>query len=209
MPHPVVLRLPQYLTHVRTARRGGAEWLSSQNLADALGLTSSTVRQDLSHLELSGTSKRGYEAGTLEAALRDALGGAVLSRLVIVGAGHLGCALALHGEFAENGFRACGIFDRSDGVIGTRVGRFVVRPMAELPGVVHRRNVDMGVIAVPSTAAQEVAGRLVEAGVRGLLNLAYANLQVPKSVPVVNARILAGLQELAYLLHNAPEPTLP
>lgn len=205
IPRPVVLRLPQYLTHIRSELRNGIDWVSSQSMADALGLTSSTVRQDLSHLDLSGISKRGYEAKLLESTLSAKLGGQILSRLVIVGAGHLGCALALHGDFSENGFRACGIFDNSEEVIGNRVGRFVVRPMRELAGVVRKREVDMGVIAVPSRAAQQVANELVEAGVRGLLNLAYANLKVPASVSVVNARILAGLQELAYLLQTQGE----
>lgn len=200
MPRPVVLRLPQYLTHIRSEMRNGVEWVSSQSMAEALGLTSSTVRQDLSHIDLTGISKRGYEARLLEASLRAKLGGEIISRVVIVGAGHLGCALALHGDFAENGFRACGIFDNNEEVIGNRVGRFVVRPMADLPKIIKDRNVDMGVIAVPSRAAQGVADELVAAGISGLLNLAYANIKAPKNISVVNARILAGLQELSYLL---------
>jgi redox-sensing transcriptional repressor len=174
------------------------EWISSSDLADALGLTSSTVRQDLSHLDLTGVSKRGYSTVRLETVLRRELGTDRLQRIVIVGAGHLGSALSLHGALKENGFETSGIFDARDDKVGERVGRLKVRPMSALPGVVKNRNVDIGIIAVPADSAQRVADQLVLAGVKGLLNLAYVHIRVPRKVALVDARILASLQELSY-----------
>ena len=202
LPEPVVRRLPWYLTQVHELHRSGVAWVSSVALADALGLTSSTVRQDLSHLDLTGVSKRGYEVETLERVLRLELGADEVHRVVIVGAGYLGCALALHGDLRERGFEACGIFDIDPEIMGTRVGSMSVRPVDALKTVVRKRNVELGIIAVPADAAQEVADQLVEAGVKGIMNLTYVRLRMDPAVNVVNARLLAGLHELAYIVRK-------
>ena len=202
LPQPVIQRLPKYLTHVLELKGSGESWVSSGNMALSLGLTSSTVRQDLSHLNLSGVSKRGYELNTLENALREVLGTEQCHRLIIVGAGYLGSALALHGGMLQYGFTTCGIFDKDPEVVGHPVGRLKVEPMKNLRSVVSRKKVDIGIIAVPAVAAQEVADHLVEAGVSALLNLAYAHIRVPRHVSVIDARLLASLQELAYLIRN-------
>jgi redox-sensing transcriptional repressor len=197
IPQSVVHRLPKYLMQIRTLREEGLKWISSQKLADALSLTSSTVRQDLSHLAFSGMSKRGYDTAGLEHSLARLLGTTEKSRMVIVGAGNLGRALALRGEL-DHGFILCGIFDSNPAVIGQKVGSLDVLSMQTLPAVVRRQKVEIGVIAVPATSAQDVAERLIRAGVRGLLNLAYIHLLVPRRVPVVDVRMLTSLQELAY-----------
>lgn len=200
LPGPVLRRLPRYLTHVRELKKEGLEWVSSQELAHALGLTMSTVRQDVSHLDLTGVSKRGYEVKRLEAALGQELGASTVHRDVIVGAGLLGCALALHGDLAESGFETVGIFDSDPDVVGKQVGDLTVRPMKDLRRIVRSRRVEIGIIAVPGSAAQEVADRLIECGVKGLLNLAHIHLRVPRGVEVVEARILARMQQLAHAI---------
>ncbi len=199
MPLPVLRRLPGYHHAVAGFRGQGREWVSSQTLGRALGLTSSTVRQDLSHLDLAGTAKRGYPVGELDAVLRDRLGSARTHRVVIVGAGMLGSALAEHGELATHGFRPVAILDRDPERVGQTVGGLTVKPIEGLGRVVKSTRAELGVVAVPSTSAQAVADLLVAAGVRGLLNLSYANLRVPPRTHVVNARFLAGLQELVLL----------
>jgi len=198
----VIQRLPKYLTHVHELLIEGVEWASSGDLAESLGLTSSTVRQDLSHLDLTGVSKRGYDTQRLESVLRRELGTHRTQRLVIVGAGHLGSALSLHGALKEHGFETSGIFDVRPELLGTRVGRLTVRPLSAMRSVVRNKKVDMGIIAVPQDAAQDVADRLVSAGVKGLLNLAYVHVHVPRTVALVDARILASLQELSYAIRT-------
>lgn len=200
IPNPVIRRLPKYLVHVQELRDEGVVWVSSQDLADALGLTSSTVRQDLSHMDLSGISKRGYEASQLEAVLRRVLGADVVHQVVIVGAGHLGRALAEHGAFGARGFEIVGLFDRLEELHGRTYGDVEVRPVEELGELTASQNIDIGIIAVPSQAAQEVADRLVAAGVKAILNLAYKYVRVPEGVKVVDARIMESLQELAFAL---------
>jgi redox-sensing transcriptional repressor len=200
IPWPVVQRLPRYLTQVVVLREEGVDWVSSQHLAEDLDLTASTVRQDLSHLDLTGVAKRGFSTRHLEAGLRRELGSDHVHRMVIYGAGHLGSALLMHRQLRRHGFHAMGIFDRDPQRVGRRVGRYVVRPAAILHRVVRSRQVDVGVVAVPAHAAQEAADDLIEAGVRGILNMAYTHLKLPSDIAVVDVRILARLQELAYSL---------
>ena len=200
IPNPVIRRLPKYLVHVQELRDEGVEWASSQDIADALGLTSSTVRQDLSHMDLKGISKKGYEIVQLEAVLRQVLGADMMHRMVIIGAGNLGRALAAHGDFGRRGFEICGLFDQDESLKGLSVGGLNVKTMPELAREAEKKRIDIGVIAVPTQAAQLVADQLVEAGVPAILNLAYKHIQVPEGVTVVDARLMESLQELAYVL---------
>lgn len=200
IPQPVIRRLPKYLVHVQELREEGVDWASSQQIADALGLTSSTVRQDLSHVDLSGISKKGYETVQLEGVLRQILGADVLHRVVIVGAGNLGRALAEHGAFAERGFEIVALFDTDPHLTGKQFGTARVLPSEDLQSFARERNIDIGILAVPAPAAQDVADELIAAGVRAILNLAYKHIRVPEHVHLVDARIMESLQELAYAL---------
>ena len=200
IPAPVVRRMTRYLAHAWRRREEGVEWVSSQGIADALGVTSSTVRQDLSHLEFSGTSKRGYETKKLELALYKELGADRVTNVAIVGAGNLGRALALHGAFERSGFIVRGIFDSDPKAIGRRIGKLTVLGMEQLPRVVADKQIDVAMIAVPEASAQQVADELVSAGVGGLLHLARAPIRVPPEVAVVEVRIVSSLQELLYLM---------
>jgi redox-sensing transcriptional repressor len=174
---------------------------------DALGLTSSTVRQDLSYIDYQGVSKRGYATAGLETSLAQTLGADHTISCVVVGAGNLGRALALHDEFARQGFMIRAIFDNNAAIIGRKIGKLVVQGMDELSGVICGQDVDIGIITVPPAAAQQVADRLILAGVRGLLNFTTAHILVPRKVAIVDARILASLRELAYAVKTAePRP---
>lgn len=206
MPGPVLRRLPRYLTHVRELNKVGQEWVSSREIAQTLGLTMSTVRQDISHLDLVGVSKRGYEVSKLERVLSETLGAGSIHQTVIVGAGLLGRALALHADFEESGFVTCAIFDAAPHIVGTSVGPLVVKPMTELQSITQEFNVDIGVIAVPADAAQSVADQLVGTGILGILNLAHSHLHVPKHVYMVEARIIARMQEIAYAIRAGRMP---
>ena len=209
LPAPVLRRFPRYLTHVREIKKLNREWVSSREMAQTLGLTTSTVRQDMSHLPLTGVSKRGYEVARLERELGETLGALTTHVSVIVGAGLLGRALALHADFEEHGFKTVGIFDSAPEIIGTEVGHLTVQPMDALAATVRETDVDIGVIAVPAAGAQGVADQLIAAGVKGLLNLAHTHLQTPPEIIVVEARILARMQEIAYAIRTQKQAQTP
>ena len=209
LPGPVLRRFPRYLTHVRELKKVNQTWVSSREIAETLGLTTSTVRQDMSHLDLTGVSKRGYAVIRLEQVLGDTLGAHTEHRDVIIGAGLMGRALALHADFGEHGFKTVALFDSDPKVIGRKVGHLLVRPMRHLKRTVRDQKVDIGVIAVPAAAAQSVADQLVAAGIKGLLNLAHTHLHVPKHVYVVEARLLARMQEIAYAIRTRDRKNAP
>ncbi|MEI6167671.1 MAG: redox-sensing transcriptional repressor Rex [bacterium] len=200
IPISVIRRLPKYLMMAKQLHADGVEWVSSDALAEALALTSSTVRQDISHIDFQGISKKGYSTAGLESVLTLTLGADQESVCVVIGAGNLGRALATHEEFARQGFRICEVFDNNPAVIGETIGRFVVRDVSELPSVVEVQKAEIGIVAVPHDAAQSVADRLCKAGIRGVLNLTTAHISVPAGVALVDARIIASLRELAYVL---------
>jgi len=200
IPSPVIKRLPKYLRMAQHLRSEGVEWVSSNALSDALDLTSSTVRQDLSHLELTGIAKKGYETQVLERVIRDLLMTEQDHSVFIVGAGHLGKAMALHGGFAEHGFVIRGIFDADPKLHGRKIGSLRVEPVASLKKHGRRRRNAIGIIAVPPETAQQVAEQLIEAGVHALLNMTCTHLRVPDHVHVAETRIIGSLQELVYAM---------
>jgi len=200
IPPSVVKRLTRYLTEVQTLRADGLDWVSSQELAEALGLTSSTVRQDLSHVDFSGISRRGYETQGLESVLTAVLGADTSWKAVVVGAGNLGRALALHEDFSRRGFSICGVFDADARKVGARVGALTVQGMRELAATVSARNVQIGIIAVPNSGAQSVADLLIVAGVQGLLNLALTHIVAPPNVSVIDSRVVSSMLELSHAI---------
>lgn len=203
IPFPVIRRFAQYRTYVSDVKAQGREWVLSNDFANNLGLTSSTVRKDMGYLSFRGLTNRGYSTLNLGKALSSALGLRKTCNVVLVGAGKLGRALAMHGDFARMGFQICGIFDTDRLKLDTKVARITVNTMPALPRIVKKHSVSIGIIAVPASAAQIVANQLVKAGVAGLLNLACVKLTVPEGVFVVDARITASLAELCCCMRGA------
>ncbi|MBN1672809.1 MAG: redox-sensing transcriptional repressor Rex [Kiritimatiellae bacterium] len=199
IPAPVVQRLPEYLWFVRRQRDEGQQWVSSKRIARGLALSESTVRQDFSFLPISGRARRGYDVARLDDVLSAMLDVKTEKRMVIVGAGNLGRALAQqHHDFRRFGFRAFSLFDIEPGVIGQKIGRLAVRSMDRLAAYVQRESIDVGVVAVPPLAAQRVTDALVLAGVTGVVNFAPTRVVVPRKVRVVHAYLLSQFLVLSY-----------
>ena len=200
IPVPVVRRLTKYLAHLQHVKTGGSDWVSSQQLAQALNLTAATVRRDFTHIDFAGRTQRGYKIEGLEKTLLHVLGLDTGCNAVIVGAGNLGRALALHQDFQKRGFQICALFDADPKVVGKRVGHLTVQGMSELADVVRHEDIQIGIMAVPAAAAKVVALELISAGVHGLLNLACEHLNVPDDVVIVDARMVESIQELLCLI---------
>ena len=198
IPPSVVKRLPRYFSCVQSLNAKEIEWVSSSELADLLGLTSSTVRQDFSCFDFSGISKRGYNIVGLQKMLVEILGADMTWKVVVVGAGNMGRVLALHEEFVRCGFDVVAVFDADSEKHGTKVGELKVLPMSDLAMIVESQGVGMGIIAVPAAAAQDVADLLVDAGVKGILNMSMRNIITPNDVSVTASRIVASLQQLSH-----------
>jgi redox-sensing transcriptional repressor len=197
VPDPVTRRLTRYLLYVQENRERIGPWISSETLAAVLGLTDSTVRQDLWYLELAGTPRRGYPVDRLQRALAEKLNLLSGRRVMIVGAGNAGRALTRHKEFARRGFQVRAVVDSDDTVVGTHLDSLVVEPLKKIASIVKRRKIDIGIIAVPASAAQEVADTMVSVGIKGILNFSAAHVTTPANVPLVDVRVVASLMELS------------
>ena len=181
----VAARLSRYLQVLTQARKMGKETISSQELSDYTHVNSTQIRRDLSGFGKFGKRGVGYNVDSLVARIRKILRTSGQHNIALFGAGHLGQAIAGSDIFADHGFRVVAVFDTDRAKIGERVGEdLVVRAFDELPAVVEEDEIVVGVIAVPTEAAQQVADELVEAGVRIIFNYTEALLSVPPEVTV-------------------------
>ncbi len=198
IPEATVARLPVYLRILSEQFEAGVVNMSSEELAEFAGLNAAKVRKDLSYLGSYGTRGVGYDVEYLVYQIRRELGLNHDWPVVIVGAGNLGQALAGYGGFGDRGFPVGGIVDVDPAKVGTVVGGVRVRHVDELAQVVRSRNLAIGVIATPGSAAQEAADALVAAGVTSLLNFAPALVNVPIGVTVRKVDLAVELQILSY-----------
>jgi redox-sensing transcriptional repressor len=197
VPEATVSRLPLYLrVLVDLADTEGP--VSSDVLAAAAGVTPAKVRKDLSYLGSYGTRGRGYDAGYLIHQIRRELGLTQHWPILIAGIGNLGHALANYRGFGERGFRVAGLVDADPAKVGEIVAGLMIRPLDELEAVVRDEKIAIGVIATPALAVQEVADRMVDAGLRSILNFAPAVVNVPEGVTVRKVDLAIELQILAY-----------
>lgn len=198
VPEATVARLPVYLRALHALADAGHATVSSEELAVAAGVNSAKLRKDLSHLGSYGTRGVGYEVALLVDQISRALGLTQRWAVVLVGVGNLGHALAGYAGFASRGFRIAALFDADTERVGQHIAGLDVRHIDDLDRVVTDERVSIGVISTPANAAQEVADRLVEAGVTSILNFAPCVLQVPDGVDVRKVDLALELQILSF-----------
>src|SRR6187549_3744564 len=166
----VAARLSRYLQVLTQARKMGKDTISSQELSDYTHINSTQIRRDLSGFGKFGKRGVGYRVDSLVDEIRRILRSSGKHNIVLFGAGNLGQAIASSDIFADHGFQIVAIFDVDPKLVGRRFGEVEVHDVADLPTVVEDQDVVVGVLAVPSAAAQEVADRLVDAGVKIIFN---------------------------------------
>ena len=181
----VAARLSRYLQVLTQAKKMGKDTISSQELADYTHVNSTQIRRDLSGFGKFGKRGVGYNVDSLVSQIRKILRTSGQHNIALFGAGHLGRAIAGSDIFADHGFRVVAIFDNDPDKVGDPVGdRLAVRSYGDMPRVVGEEDIVVGVLAVPTAAAQSVADDLVAAGVKIIFNYSEALLQVPPDVTV-------------------------
>jgi redox-sensing transcriptional repressor len=195
-----VRRLSLYLRFLEDYKGRGLETISSGDLASLGGTTSAQVRKDLSFFGSFGTRGLGYSVSALAHRIREILGLEREWRVIIIGAGKIGAALAQYKGFRERGFRVVGIYDNDSSRIGTPLDGVTVKDQKELDGDVAKLKPDIALIAVPSEAAQPLVDRVTKAGVRGVLNFAPSPLHSPNGVELRNVDMALELEILSYAL---------
>jgi redox-sensing transcriptional repressor len=166
------------------ARKMGRETISSQELSEYTHINPTQIRRDLSGFGKFGKRGVGYNIESLLGEIRKILQTSGQHNIALFGAGNLGQAIANSPIFADHGFQVVAVFDTDPEVVGTKVGEIGVRELGELDAVVAEEEIVVGVLAVPAEAAQDVADRLVKAGVKIIFNYSEQLLQVPPEVTV-------------------------
>jgi redox-sensing transcriptional repressor len=180
----VAARLSRYLQVLTQARKMGKETISSQELSEYTHVNSTQIRRDLSGFGKFGKRGVGYNVDSLVSQIRKILRTSGQHNIALFGAGHLGQAIASSDIFADHGFRVVAMFDNDDRKLGQDINGVRVRHTRELKQVVEDEDIVVGVLAVPTAAAQALADQLVDAGVKIIFNYSEALLQVPPEVTV-------------------------
>ncbi len=199
LPLPTIRRYPVYLRCINEMIAAGETHISSAVVAEKLGLDSVLARKDLAMAGVPGKPRRGYPARELQAAITAALGWDNSTDAVLVGVGSLGNALLGYRGFEEQSLSIAAAFDASPEIVGKTIHGVKVRPMGDLPRLVKRLNIRLGILTVPNAAGQPCADKLVAAGIRGIWNFTSVRLSVPDGVIVQNVDLA---QSLAVLSHT-------
>ena len=198
IPRKTIYRLSIYSRCLARLRENGISTVSSEALAKVAGVKSTQLRKDLACFGTFGTRGLGYDVAELSQKIAEELGTSRLQPVILVGAGYLGLALLSYRGFEREGFEIVAAFDAEPGRKRDKETKQPIYGMEELAAFVEKQNVKMAILTVPAAAAQEVANRLVEAGITGILNFSPIVLFVPEKVMVNNVNLAIELENLSY-----------
>ena len=204
LPQTTIARLPVYLRSLVMLANKGEQIVSSEGLAQIAGTNAAQLRKDLSYLGEFGTRGVGYEVDQLVNEVSKWLGLLRDRTVIIVGLGRLGGALVGYQGFSQKGFKVVGAFDRDPAIIGKKVDGLLVQHINEIHDFAHNLpgGVDIGIIATQAPSAQGVANKMVDAGVRAIINFAPITIDVPEEVVLRQVDLSVELQILSYYLQK-------
>jgi len=200
IPDIIIGRLPVYLRALQRMAENGIKTTSSQELGERVGISAAQIRKDVSQFGEFGKQGTGYSISFLIDKLREILNVNRMWDVAIIGAGDMGHALARYQGFTNRGFRVVMIFDNDPAKVGQKVGDFTIEDIAKLVDRIRSAKIKMAMITVPASAAQAVADKLIQAGVKAILNYAPISINVPDNVHVQHIDPATHLQRMTYYL---------
>ncbi len=199
-------RLPLYYRTLKMIEQEGLEIISSEELGRRIGVTPEQIRKDLAAFGEFGKKGVGYYIRELIKNVGEILGFDRTWKVAIIGVGHLGMALANFRKFAAQGFEVVAMFDSDPKKIGEKVRGISIYDIKNLDEIIEQENIHIGIITVPAEFAQDVADRLISAGINGIWNFAPVSLKVTDSIRLVNEDLSIGLSSISYYLtRTVPE----
>lgn len=200
IPKKAIYRLSIYHRCLQKLSDSGQKTVSSITLAKVAGVKPAQLRRDLGYIGQIGTRGLGYPVSGLIATIREALGREQLQPVILVGAGNLGSALLRYQGFQKEGFEVVAAFDAKPEEARARELKIPVHHVSKLEAFIAENNVKLVILCVPIGFAQEVANRLVAAGIQGILNFSPIMLEVPSDVTVNNVDLALELEHLSYFI---------
>lgn len=195
----VIKRLPRYYRFLGDLKSRGIYRISSKELSERMGLTASQIRQDLNCFGEFGQQGYGYNIEMLQNEIGKILGLNNPKRAILIGAGYMGRALAMHFDLSTNGFSLIGIFDKKQSICGQTVQNLPIHNMDRLDEFCRENKPDIAILCIPKTEAHDVAEVLVKLGVKGFWNFSHYDLSVdfPEAI-IENVHLSDSLMTLCY-----------
>ena len=193
----VISRLPRYFRYLGDLKEKGVERISSQELSDIMKVTASQIRQDFNNFGGFGQQGYGYNVGYLYDEISKILGIDKEHSLVIIGAGHLGKAIAGYTNFTRRGF----VCDPT--LYGTKIRDVEVRPIDEVEDFIKNNKIEIAVLTIPKDQAVPMAHKLCNCGIKAIWNFAHVDLEVPDYIVVENVHLSDSLMKLSYNINRS------
>lgn len=202
IPQATAKRMPLYYRFLINLHNQEKKRVSSKELSEAIKVDSATIRRDFSYLGAVGKKGYGYNVEYLLDFFKELLEEDGITEVALIGVGNLGTAFLNYNFIRNNNMRISMAFDRSKDKAGTSIGAVPIYHIDDLETKI--KDVDVAILTVPATEAQEVANRLVEKGVIGILNFTPARLTIPKHVRIHHIDLSVELQSFVYFLKHYP-----
>lgn len=198
LSEPVIKRLPMYYRYLKKLESEGTVYISSTTLSALMGLTASQVRQDINAFGGIGRQGSGYPVHEMKQHIGQLMGVDRRQTMIIVGMGHLGCAIAAYEPFEKNNFLTLAGFDSDPQKSGTNVRGLSILPIEQIEDFLQNQHADIAALTLPAISAQAMGERLYSSGVRGFWNFAPIDLQLPPDAAIINVHLEASLEQLSY-----------
>ncbi len=193
IPEPTLRRLPWYLSCAKLMREKGEKFVSSTQISKQINIDASQIAKDLSYVDISGRTRVGYEIDVLVQVLEDFLGFTNLHRAYLFGVGSLGGALLRDSGLAHFGLQIVGAFDINPHLVGTEINGIPIYHSDEFEERMLADRVNIGVLTVPISIAQEITEKMVAGGIKAVWNFTPFRIRVPESIVVQNTSLYAHL----------------
>jgi len=206
IPQATAKRLPLYYRFLTNLSASGKQRVSSAELSEAVKVDSATIRRDFSYFGALGKKGYGYNVQYLLNFFRKTLDQDELTKVALIGVGNLGTAFLNYNFLKNNNTKIAVAFDVSTDKVGQQIGEVAVYHMDDIEKVIEEQGIEVAILTIPATVAQQVTDRLLDAKIRAILNFTPARLTVPPSVRVHHIDLAVELQALVYFLkHYSPD----
>lgn len=199
----VIRRLPRYYRYLGELLQKGVGKISSRELSEKMNVTASQIRQDLNNFGGFGQQGYGYNVEYLYTEIGKILGLHQNYKMIIVGVGNLGQAIANSNSFSKRGFKLVGLFDVNPRLIGMTIHGVEVQDIDKMEAFVKENEVEIAILTMPKTRVKETAESLAKWGIKGLWNFSPVDLFLPETVQVENVHLSHSLMTLAYKINEA------
>ena len=199
----VIRRLPRYYRYLGELLQKGVGKISSRELSEKMNVTASQIRQDLNNFGGFGQQGYGYNVEYLYTEIGKILGLHQNYKMIIVGVGNLGQAIANSNSFSKRGFKLVGLFDVNPRLIGMTIHGVEVQDIDKMEAFVKENEVEIAILTMPKTHVKETAESLAKWGIKGLWNFSPVDLFLPETVQVENVHLSHSLMTLAYKINEA------